>query len=237
MRTQSLLFAKSEFTVARAKAWAKKHGKKYGDVDVGPETIHLRQEDPRDFDADSFRTITLRPGVQARVGCPKTTAAHEEEETAMAKHKNRKKNPMGTGAKVGLGIGAAIVLGAVGFVGYRVISSNKKAKANPTTFIAGRRYDIVLGLPIPIPTPTAPSVADAQKALDQVAAGSFTVIATSSTGNQITVTVDVLKDTAEPARLPPPLSTGNIVSIVDKGITPKGIVSSMQKPALVARVG
>ena len=42
-------------------------------VDV-PETgdyIHVRVEDPSKYDKDSFRTIDIKEGVKARVGCPK----------------------------------------------------------------------------------------------------------------------------------------------------------------------
>ena len=66
-----LLFSKSRFTVAQAKAWAHKHDWKTSDVDVPPsgEYIHLRQEDPSHF--QRIRTVYLGGrGVQARVGWP-----------------------------------------------------------------------------------------------------------------------------------------------------------------------
>ena len=48
--TQSVVFLKDMWTVARAKAWLKQHGYKYGSVDTSPpNTIRFRQQDPRRF--------------------------------------------------------------------------------------------------------------------------------------------------------------------------------------------
>ncbi len=69
-RAQTLLFPTSRFTVAEAKAWARKHDWRSDDVDVKPEFIHLRQEDPRVF--SRIRTVHFGGrGVQARVGWEK----------------------------------------------------------------------------------------------------------------------------------------------------------------------
>lgn len=68
-RVQVLLFPRHRFTVATAKAWAKKHDWKSGDVDVTDAYIHLRQEDPSHF--RRIRTVFLGGrGVEARVGWP-----------------------------------------------------------------------------------------------------------------------------------------------------------------------
>ena len=64
---QSLHFLKSHFNQAEAKKWAKLHGFHYGYVDETPHQYRIRQKDPNEFKAKSFRTITLRPGVQATV--------------------------------------------------------------------------------------------------------------------------------------------------------------------------
>lgn len=60
---QSLVFDRSSFDVEHAKAWAKAHDFRYGDVDVQPTTIRLRQKDPSRF--RTFRTKGLTQGVQA----------------------------------------------------------------------------------------------------------------------------------------------------------------------------
>jgi hypothetical protein len=60
---QSLVFDRSSFGVEHAKAWAKAHDFRYGDVDVQPTTIRLRQKDPSRF--RTFRTKGLTQGVQA----------------------------------------------------------------------------------------------------------------------------------------------------------------------------
>jgi len=68
-RPQTLLFPRDRFTVAQAKAWAKRHDWKSNDVDVTADFIHLRQEDPHRF--RRIRTVHMGGrGVQARVGWP-----------------------------------------------------------------------------------------------------------------------------------------------------------------------
>jgi hypothetical protein len=64
---QSLLFSTSRFTLPAARAWASKHHWKSDDVDIKPDFIHFRQEDPAHFKV--LRTIFLGgSGVEARVG-------------------------------------------------------------------------------------------------------------------------------------------------------------------------
>jgi hypothetical protein len=68
-RVQALLFQKDRFSLAQAKAWAKRHEWKAGDVDETQDFIHLRQEDPSRF--ERIRTVFFGgSGVQARVGWP-----------------------------------------------------------------------------------------------------------------------------------------------------------------------
>jgi hypothetical protein len=45
-QVQSLLFDKERWGIPAAKKWAKDHGFRYGQVDDGPNYIHLRQFDP-----------------------------------------------------------------------------------------------------------------------------------------------------------------------------------------------
>ena len=69
-RPQTLLFPTYKFTVAEARAWARRHGWKSDDVDVKEEYIHLRQEDPSHF--RRIRTVHFGgSGVEARVGWKK----------------------------------------------------------------------------------------------------------------------------------------------------------------------
>lgn len=67
---QSLVFSPT-WTEARAKAWAKRHGLRYGKTHRTSGTLRLRQAPPEAFAKDSLRTITLRPGIRAVIGCPK----------------------------------------------------------------------------------------------------------------------------------------------------------------------
>jgi len=68
---QSLLFDADLFTVKAAKRWAKEHDFRRGSVDVKPNTIRLRQADPALYRKNTFRTITLRSGIQAVIAVPK----------------------------------------------------------------------------------------------------------------------------------------------------------------------
>lgn len=71
---QTLLFlrkpAGGPWTVKTAKAWAKKHDKKYGNVDVTDDYIHLRQREPEEFQTNSMRTIEFGKDIKAVVGRP-----------------------------------------------------------------------------------------------------------------------------------------------------------------------
>jgi|GEM_PF-3550808 len=64
-RIQSLLFDRDLFTVTSAKDWAHRHGFRYGDVEVGPTTIRLRQFHPDECAPNTFGTREIREGVQA----------------------------------------------------------------------------------------------------------------------------------------------------------------------------
>jgi hypothetical protein len=68
---QSLVFDNSVFSVAKAKAWAKKHNFLYGSVDEKANSIRLRQRDPSDFLPSHFGTIPITDGVMAVVGVPR----------------------------------------------------------------------------------------------------------------------------------------------------------------------
>jgi len=66
---QTLIFSKDKFTPKTAKKWAKNHNYKFGDVDITADSIRLRQQEPGEM--KGFRTIDIRPGVQAVIGKPK----------------------------------------------------------------------------------------------------------------------------------------------------------------------
>jgi hypothetical protein len=68
---QTLIFDKSMFNLRQAKAWAKKNNFENDFVDGKLNTLRIRQKDPAMFTEDGFRTIQLRQGVQAVIGCPK----------------------------------------------------------------------------------------------------------------------------------------------------------------------
>lgn len=70
-RVQSLVFVRTKFTVAQAKAWAKKHGFRYGKVDTTERVHRLRQFDPATAQKNTFGTIKLAPGVLGVVAVPK----------------------------------------------------------------------------------------------------------------------------------------------------------------------
>ena len=69
MVVQSLLFDKEEgWTVASAKAWAKDHEFRSGDVDETERYIHLRQREPRE--GSVIRMKDFGDGIRARVMRP-----------------------------------------------------------------------------------------------------------------------------------------------------------------------
>ena len=68
---QSLLFSKQKFTKKTAKSWADKYDFKYGKVDETENNFRLRQQEPSDFHKGTFRTIQIKDGLQAVIGCPK----------------------------------------------------------------------------------------------------------------------------------------------------------------------
>lgn len=69
---QTLLFTRPIWNARTAKAWAKKHGFRYGDVDETEAYIRLRQEPPEMFQAGTFRTIPLsaKHAIQAVIARP-----------------------------------------------------------------------------------------------------------------------------------------------------------------------
>ena len=66
---QTLILAKDEFkTAEEAQRWAADHGFDHDKVDETGDSFRLRQQDPGQFQGNSFRTIELTKGVQAVTG-------------------------------------------------------------------------------------------------------------------------------------------------------------------------
>jgi len=70
---QTVLFAKDDWTPARARTWLRSHALLGDDPDDdGPTVLRFRQADPAAFKPGTFRTIPFREeGVQAVVAVPK----------------------------------------------------------------------------------------------------------------------------------------------------------------------
>lgn len=68
---QTLIFSKDNFTKNEAQKWSDKHDFNTSYVDEKDKTYRIRQRHPDNFKDDSFRTIIIRKGVKAVIGCPK----------------------------------------------------------------------------------------------------------------------------------------------------------------------
>lgn len=73
---QSLAFCKRLFNPSQARAWAIGHGFRYAGIDETENQLRVRQRDPSEYQTGSFRTIELRPGVQAIIGRPLDNPGH-----------------------------------------------------------------------------------------------------------------------------------------------------------------
>ncbi len=67
---QTLIFSKDKFNRAQAIEWTTDHDFHMEYVDSKENTYRIRQQNPNRFDKESLRTIELKDGVQAVVGCP-----------------------------------------------------------------------------------------------------------------------------------------------------------------------
>ncbi len=72
---QTMLFDKEHWTEAKAKEWLKENDFLYGNMDEKENTFRFRQQEPTEFEENSFRTTNFHEklplGVQAVIGCPK----------------------------------------------------------------------------------------------------------------------------------------------------------------------
>ena len=70
---QTLIFPKGYFEAWDVFAWLSENGFRHDQVEETRSSYRARQHDPREFDRDGFRTISMGRGkslVRAVVGCP-----------------------------------------------------------------------------------------------------------------------------------------------------------------------
>lgn len=102
---QTLLFPKSLYSAAEAKAWAKAHGFHYASVEGKgrSERWHVRQHSPSMYREGTFRTILIsgQDGVEGVVGVPKLGTLHPHEITVRRSAYRRKGYTTKRGTHVG----------------------------------------------------------------------------------------------------------------------------------------
>lgn len=69
-QVQTLVLSKTFFNQREAKNWIGRHDFRISKIDETTNSWRFRQQPPEWFEKRSFRTIRLRPGVQAVIGCP-----------------------------------------------------------------------------------------------------------------------------------------------------------------------
>ena len=70
-QVQTLILSQQFFNQREASSWIRRHGFRLTKIDESSNFWRFRQQDPNAFEKDSFRTIRLRPGVEAVIGCPR----------------------------------------------------------------------------------------------------------------------------------------------------------------------
>jgi len=65
---QSLVFDKEKFDAKKASDWLTSHDFNDPGVDETEESLRYRQQDPGNFESDSFRTIEFAPDIKAVIG-------------------------------------------------------------------------------------------------------------------------------------------------------------------------
>lgn len=64
---QTFIFKRGDWNLTNARAWLRRHGHS-AEADVLTGSYRFRQRDPKDFVANSFRTIVIAKGIEAVVG-------------------------------------------------------------------------------------------------------------------------------------------------------------------------
>ena len=70
-QVQTLILSQQFFNQREAASWIRRHGFRLNKIDESKNFWRFRQQEPDEFEKDSFRTIRLRPGVEAVIGCPR----------------------------------------------------------------------------------------------------------------------------------------------------------------------
>ena len=70
-QVQTLILSQQFFNQREASSWIRRHGFRLTKIDETANFWRFRQQNPDAFEKDSFRTIRLRPGVEAVIGCPR----------------------------------------------------------------------------------------------------------------------------------------------------------------------
>ena len=69
-QVQSVILSQQFFSLREAEDWILSHGFRVSKIDESRNFWRFRQQPPTWFKKGTFRTIRLRPGVEAIVGCP-----------------------------------------------------------------------------------------------------------------------------------------------------------------------
>ena len=68
---QTVVLSHQFFNERQALSWVRRHGFVATKIDDTPNNYRFRQKPPTHFQEGSFRTIRLRPGVEAVIACPR----------------------------------------------------------------------------------------------------------------------------------------------------------------------
>jgi len=74
---QTVVLDRHYFTLREASNWIRRHGFHARKVDTTSHAYRFRQHPPTSFREGSFRTLSLRPGVQSVIGCPASSKEHD----------------------------------------------------------------------------------------------------------------------------------------------------------------
>ena len=69
-QVQTVILSQQFFSQREAESWIRRHGFRLSKIDESRNFWRFRQQPPTRFEEGSFRTIRLRPGVEAVIGCP-----------------------------------------------------------------------------------------------------------------------------------------------------------------------
>ena len=69
-QVQSVILSQQFFSLREAESWIRRNGFHISKIDESQNFWRFRQQPPTRFEKESFRTIRLRPGVEAVIGCP-----------------------------------------------------------------------------------------------------------------------------------------------------------------------